>query len=90
MPEGIQKELEERAVLRLVKRGVRFFGAGGARGFDMLAEEVVLRLRRTNSQIRLILVLPFRGQEGYWGEEEQRRYERIRRSADKVVVLYDR
>ena len=56
----------------------------------MLAEEVVLRLRRTNPQIRLILVLPFCGQEGYWGEEEQRRYERIRRSADKVVTLYDK
>ena len=93
LPEGIQKELEERverAVLQLAKRGVRFFGAGGARGFDMLAEETVLRLKRTNPQIRLILVLPFRGQERYWREEEQRRYERIRRSADKVVTLYDR
>lgn len=56
----------------------------------MLAEEVVLRLRRTNPQIRLILVLPFCGQEGYWGEEEQRRYERIQRSADNVTVLYDK
>ena len=35
----------ERAVRLLYARGVCYFGAGGALGFDMLAAETVLRLR---------------------------------------------
>ena len=35
----------ETAIVSLIERGVIFFGAGGALGFDMLAEEAVLRLK---------------------------------------------
>lgn len=45
-------------VLKLIKQGVIFFGAGGALGFDMLAEETILELRKKYTHIKLILVLP--------------------------------
>ena len=58
----------------LIDKGYRFFGCGGARGFDSLAEKVILDLKRTKyPQIHLILVLPFDNQyteEDGWNEEE--------------------
>lgn len=48
----------ESAIIKLIEQGVIYFGAGGALGFDMLAEETVLQLKQRYPQIRLILVLP--------------------------------
>lgn len=45
----------------LIQKGYLYFGAGGARGFDALASEVVLKLKATYPQIYLILALPFDG-----------------------------
>ncbi|MEE1491995.1 MAG: SLOG family protein, partial [Massilioclostridium sp.] len=42
----IQKRLEQE-LLQLIHQGVRYFGAGGALGFDTLAALTVLRLRET-------------------------------------------
>ena len=49
-------------IINLIKRGYRYFGSGGALGFDMLAAEVVLSLKATYPHINLILVLPCRDQ----------------------------
>ena len=49
----------ERTVEKLINKGYRYFGADGARGFDALASETVLKLKATYPQIHLILVLPF-------------------------------
>ena len=57
-------------VEKLIKQGVIYYGAGGARGFDTLAAEVVIELRKKYSQIKLILVLPCEGQESMWSEAE--------------------
>ena len=45
-------------IVSLIEKGVVFFGAGGARGFDTLAAESVLELKKDYPQIKLILVLP--------------------------------
>lgn len=80
----IQKHLEQE-VLRLIHQGVRYFGAGGALGFDTLAAMTVLSLRETYPHIRLILVLPCREQAASWPEKDVCTYEQIKRRADKVV-----
>ena len=46
-------------VENLIKNGYLYFGSGGARGFDILASEVVLKLKKKYPNIHLILVLPF-------------------------------
>ena len=86
---SLSRELD--AVVRaLIGKGVRFFGAGGALGFDMLAAETVLRLRQIYPQIRLILVLPCRDQTQGWRQEDVARYEGIKEQADKVVYTSER
>lgn len=82
----------EAAIVSLIERGVVFFGAGGALGFDMLAEETVLRLKERYPQIRLVLVLPCPPEQQTlkWNSEQKQRYYDILEKADKVRVLSDR
>lgn len=77
-------------VENLIQKGYRYFGAGGARGFDALASEVVLKLKAAYPQIHLILVLPFDEQfshERNWTWTEINQYHRLKERASKVVVL---
>ena len=54
---GLKEELEQ-AVREMVDRGVSRFLCGGARGFDTLAAQTVLQLKREYSTLELFLVLP--------------------------------
>ncbi len=77
-------------VENLIHEGYLYFGAGGARGFDTLAAEVVLNLKAAYPQIHLILVLPFDEQYSYernWTCSEIAQYHRLKERASKVVVL---
>lgn len=84
------KERLEKVVLDLYNyRGIIYYGAGEALGFDTLAAETVLRLRESCPDIRLILVLPCRNQTRNWKTDDVRRYESIIQSADKVIYTSD-
>ncbi len=85
----VDRRLTE-TVENLIHKGYLYFGAGGARGFDALAAEVVLKLKATYPQIHLILVLPFDQQyrhERNWTWAETAQYHRLKEQASKVVVL---
>ncbi len=78
------------AVEKLIKSGYIYFGAGGARGFDALASEAVLKLKEKYSNIHLILVLPFINQyekEKGWSREEIYEHKNIKEKASKVVYV---
>lgn len=75
----------EKTIINLIDRGIRFFGAGGALGFDTLAAQTVLRLKKKYSDIKLILVLPCLTQARGWPTEDVEEYERIKAQADKVI-----
>lgn len=63
------------------------FYCGAAWGFDLLAAEVVLSLKGELPAIRLICVLPYRGQSEKWNLIEQAKYKRVISKADDVVIL---
>lgn len=73
------------AIISAINEGYIFFGAGGALGFDTLAAQTVLDLKKEYAHIRLILVLPCISQTNNWQEQDIAEYERIKRNADKVV-----
>ena len=87
--EELRKKLKKE-IIGLIERGVVFFGAGGALGFDMLAEETVLELKREYPHIRLILVLPCPPEQQTlkWNSDQRQRYYEIREKADKVRILF--
>lgn len=77
--------LLEHELIRLIENGYKYFGAGGALGFDTIAALTVLRLKEQYPHIRLILVLPCLTQSKSWNLEDQTVYEDIKSKADKVV-----
>lgn len=88
LPEGNKMEIQARledAVVSLIHSGYLHFGAGGALGFDTLAAQTVLRLRKNYPQIKLILVLPCISQADRWAPQDVRTYRKIMKQADKVV-----
>ena len=84
LKQDIVNQLE--CILRnLIGEGIRYFGSGGARGFDLMAADIVLQLKKEFPHIRLIMVLPCRDQTRGWRGEDLRHYERVLSQADKVV-----
>ena len=83
---ALEKRLEVE-IEHLIHQGVRYFGAGGALGFDTMAALAVLRLRTLHPHIRLILVLPCEDQAKSWGEAGKKIYDLILHDADKVVYV---
>lgn len=82
--EAIARKLEN-IIDRLYQRGVQYYGAGGALGFDMIASIAVLAMREKYPNIKLILVLPCLTQTRGWILEDIAEYERIKAQADKIV-----
>ena len=88
IPPGERAEIAsrlERVISDLYQRGIRYYGAGGALGFDALAARTVIRLRESYPDMKLILVLPCLTQTRGWRPEDVAEYERIKAQADKVV-----
>lgn len=85
----IAQRLEE-TVTSLIKAGIRYFGAGGARGFDTLAAQTILKLQREYPHIKLILVLPCLSQTRGWRDEDIKVYERIKAAADKITYTSEK
>lgn len=79
--------LIESAVRRLMKGGYNTFVTGGALGFDTIAAEVILKIKRTNPYVKLIVVAPYLGQPLEWDYSSQITYERIREAADDYISL---
>lgn len=79
------QDLLRKELIRLIERGYRYFGAGGALGFDTLAAQEVLHLRKDYPRIRLILVLPCKNQTRGWPTTDVLLYQKILQAADKVV-----
>lgn len=75
----------KKTVEDLINQGYCYFGAGGALEFDTLAAQTVLDLRKTHSQVKLILVLPCKSQADRWTDRDKKVYESIKVVADKVV-----
>lgn len=89
LPVGQEEEIWKRvyACLNpLLEEGVRYFGVGGALGFDTLVAEKLLALRESQSQIRIILVQPFEGYQSRWTPAQQARAAAVEGRVDKVVV----
>ncbi len=76
------------AVCELYNKGIKNFISGGALGFDMLAAEIVIKMRETDfPDITLELMLPCFNQDLKWHISEKNRYARILSMADKIVYV---
>lgn len=58
-----------------------------AMGYDLLAAETVLSLQSELPDLRLIAVIPYRGQTERWSDTMKSRYDDILRKTNDTVIL---
>ena len=58
-----------------------------ALGFDMLAAEEVIKLKEELKGVKLVAVIPYRGQSGRWTPYQRERYQRILNEVNEEIVL---
>ena len=82
MPERAVKKLLESAIKQAVVDGFLTFITGMARGVDLWAGEIVLKLKKHNSDIHLICTPPYEGFEKRWDLSDQKLYHKILEKSD--------
>lgn len=80
-------EMLRRTIMMLYAKGIHTFLSGMAIGFDLAAAEAVLACKTTRPDIRLIAVIPFRGQQQRFSENDRTRFANIASIADETIVL---
>ena len=82
------KEALINQLVKLINEGATDFYAGGAVGWDMLCERVVIELRERFPHIKLHLILPCSSEEqtAKWSESDKTEYMRLLLEADTVEI----
>ena len=75
------------AIDQAVAQGVEIFYNGMAMGFDLLAAEYVLTLKKIHPCLKLIACIPCYGQEKAFPDEDKARYVAVLKRADEQVLL---
>lgn len=83
-PEGVVTAALEKEIRQAIADGFNVFISGMARGVDIWAAEIVLRLRDAGEAVRLICACPYQGFERGWKQSWQERYQAILSAADLV------
>ena len=81
-----KKSLEE-AILKAVSDGYTTFITGMARGVDIWAGQIVLRLRQDNPKLRLIAALPYPCCDSRWSASWRKQYAEVLEAADLVKTI---
>lgn len=74
-------------LIPLIQSGITYFGVGGALGFDTMMADLLLELKKENSRMRIIEVLPFEGYRAKWTPEQQLHAKNLDRQMDKIVYV---
>lgn len=86
--EEIKKGLED-AILKAIHDGYTTFITGMARGVDIWAGQIVLRLRQSNPDLRLIAALPYPGCDSRWSANWKSQYAEVLSAADLEECISD-
>ena len=87
MPEGKVKTALLKEIMRAIDDGFNIFICGMARGVDMWAAQIVLKLKEGYPQIKLIAAVPFNGCERKWSKENKEEYKEILKNADYIKYI---
>lgn len=86
-PEGEIKKSLEKAILKAIDDGYTTFITGMARGVDIWAGQIVLRLRQSNPDLRIIAALPYPDCDARWSATWRKQYAEVLEAADLVKCI---
>lgn len=84
LPENVVIAWLEKETRQAIADGFTTFISGMARGVDIWAAEIVLKLRDSGAPIHLICACPYPGFDRSWSQEWRDRYQRILSAADLI------
>ena len=70
-----------------IQYGLKNYLVGMAEGFDMIGAETLIELRKHNKEVKIIAVVPCKNQDIKWKTEQQKRYHKILKKCDDVIIL---
>lgn len=82
----IKRDLEKQ-IRQAIADGLDVFITGMARGVDLWAAEIVLKLRDSRQPVKLMCACPYDGFEKRWQQEWQKQYQNILVRADYVKYV---
>ena len=77
----------EKEIRQAIADGLSVFITGMARGVDIWAAQIVLSLRNSGYDIKLICACPYDGFESGWSKDWQQQYKEILAAADYVKYV---
>lgn len=77
----------ENAVHDACSEGCQRFLVGGAKGFDLLAGEWIISLKKVDPSITLAVYVPHRDQPNAYPYDDRLRYQMLLNGADEVLYL---
>lgn len=86
-PETVIKKDLEILIRQAVADGLNVFITGMARGVDIWAAQIVLKLRGAGCPVKLMCACPYAGFESGWSQNWQRQYREILAAADFVKYV---
>lgn len=90
LPLGKVNEIKRKLLIEVIwlaSHGIDTFYVGGAMGFDLLAGRAVLEARNQGRRVKLIVVVPFVGQEKNFSPYDKIEYNKQLSEADEVIKL---
>ena len=75
------------AIKEMIKNGVTRFISGGAVGYDQMAADIVLSLKKEEPGIELLVYLPCRDYAAFWNERDLERIRHIIKNADEIRYI---
>ena len=84
------KQRLDKVIDNLIKKDIVFFGCGGVARFDQLAAYAILNARKSNPQVKFILILPYKHQYTVFHGTDSQTYRYLVDNADKVVYVSER
>ena len=81
------KEHLKAIIDKTIDSGITTFFTGMAEGFDMIAAEILIKLKDKHKNLKLIAAVPCLNQTIKWNINQQERYNNILTKCDKVIIL---
>ncbi len=85
----LMKSLLREEILNKINDGVARFIAGGAIGFDALAAEQVIDIKKDYPDVKLVLYLPCKNHFSKWTKKDIERFNEIKQQADEIKYIYE-
>lgn len=87
IPEVRLAALLEVEIRKAVDQEFTTFITGMAKGTDLIAAEIVLRLREEDPRLRLVAALPYPNFGRRWGDSWSERFQRVLSAADQIECV---